>query len=242
LSRIRKYPLSADELARRAARYNDHFFSQLGVDRDVAERLWRTVSEPLGLPTAPHSSIHRLAFAALRVGGFRPRHILELGTAAGHTTRYLSDLFPEATIVTVELPPDDPLFTKIHPEGDRALVNGLQRPNIVSLRMNTLFIAKENLPAFDLIWIDAGHRFPEVAWDHFLCFHNLAPGGWLFSDDVRFPDNRMARKEPGSLAAWSVIEYFNMRQSEQFRFLLKREDLKSFLLDPKYVAYLCKRP
>ena len=233
--------MPAQEARRRAGSYNDEFFGELGVDRSMAEQLDRQVSDRLAQsPKALQPSIHRLAFAALRVSGFRPRHILELGTAGARTTLFLSELFPEASIITVELPDSDPIYGRMHPEGDRGAAKNLERPNVVSLRMNTIFIGREQWPEFDLIWVDAGHCFPEVAWDHFFCFHRLAAGGWLFSDDVRFPGNTETRKRPETLDLWNVLQYFNARQADQFRFLLKREDSDSFLLDPKYVAYLHK--
>ena len=223
------------------AHYNDAFFDDLGVDRRIAEETERRVSEQLGqAPRALALSIHRLAFAALQLSGFRPRHILELGTSGGRTALYLSELFPEATLITVELPESDPIYGQIHSGSDPRHTNSLQRSNVVALRMNTMFIGGQKLPEFDLICVDAGHRFPEVAWDHFFCLHKLAPGGWLFSDDVRFPDNRETRRHPATLDLFRVLEYFNRRQKDQFRFLLKREDRKLFLLDPKYVAYLRK--
>lgn len=237
----RRAHMPAQEAGRLAARHNDSFFEELGVDRGMAEVLNQRISDDLALPPkALSSSIHRLAFAALKISGFAPRHILELGTAGGRTTLFLSELFPEATIRTVELPDSDPIYRQMHPDGDRGAANDLQRLNVVPLRMNTLFLGREKWPDFDLIWLDAGHCFPEVAWDHFFCLHKLATGGWLFSDDLRFPDNRETRKRPATLDLWRVLEYFNARQADQFRFLLKREDPHSFLADPKYVAYLHK--
>ena len=231
---------SSDEVRRQAAHHNDRFFSELGVERATATEVWRRTSGQLGLSTPAAPSIHRLAFAALQVSGFRPRHILELGTSTGQTTLYLSGLFPEATVVTVELPDSDPIYRQWHPRG-RGAAENLRRANIVPLRINTAFIGKENLPEFDLIWLDAGHFFPEVAWDHVYCLQKLAAGGWVFSDDVRFPDNATTRKRPETLDVWTVIEYFNTRQRDQFRFLLKREEPDSFVLDPKYIAYLQKK-
>ena len=230
----------SDDVRRQVANYNDPFFNDLGVDRATATDVWLRTSVQLGLSTSAVPSIHRLAFAALQVSGFRPRHILELGTSTGKTTLYLSALFPEATLVTVELPDSDPIYKRWHPRG-RGAAENLRKPNIVPLRINTAFIEKEKLPEFDLIWLDAGHFFPEVAWDHFYCLQKLTAGGWVFSDDVRFPDNATTRKRPETLDVWTVIEYFNARQRDQFRFLLKREEPDSFVSDPKYIAYLQKK-
>jgi predicted O-methyltransferase YrrM len=236
---------SSDESIRiHVAHYNDYFFKELGVKREAAVKVWREVSDRTGIQRTGNDSIHRLAFAALSVNGFSPRNILELGTDNGDTALYLSELFPEGKIFTVELPDDDPIYLKWHPEGATAhrcgVVKRLARPNITSLIMNTAYLLEENLPDFDLIWLDAGHYFPEVAWDHFFCLHKLAPGGWLFTDDIRLPSNKVTRKRPSTLDAWTVVDYFNARQKDRFGLLLKREDPALFLIDPKFVGFLRK--
>ena len=86
------------------------------------------------------------------------------------------------------------------------------------------------------------HRlaFAALRISGFFSVHKLAPGGWLFTDDVRFPDNRVTRHRPSTLDVWTVIAYFNARLKDQFRFLLQREEPGSILSDPKYIAYLHK--
>jgi len=232
-------------LRTRVAHYNDFFFDELGVTRESAFGLYQEVARRAGIRTGDSESIHRLAFAALRVSGFKPRRVLELGTHLGTTTTYLAELFPEAMVYTVELPPDDPLYPRLHPEGaarhDAVLAERLARSNIITLRVNTVRLQAQDLPDFDLIWLDAGHNFPEVAWDHFFCLHRLAPGGCLFTDDVRLPNNPRVRWDPGRADVYTVIEYFNARQPDQFRLLLKRESPEKFILDPKYVGFVKRK-
>jgi predicted O-methyltransferase YrrM len=222
-------------LVEKVRTYNDSFFRELGVSREEAEQRHKAVMESLGLPVNKRESFHRVIMAALELSGFRPKTVLELGTLKAETTAYLSVLFPEAVIHTVDLPAHDPIFVVHHPEGDQAYVASRQgrdqRQNVVAHRANTAFINRVDLPDFDLIWLDAGHRYPEVAWDHFYCLGKLREGGWLMSDDVVLPENRYSQ-------IYETIEYFSTRMSSKFRYLLKRENVNEYLRKPKYLGIL----
>ena len=234
--------LRAPNAREASARHNDFFFAELGVDRATAEAEYRRICTEIGLARMADDSIHFLAFAALKVAGFRPGTVLELGTATGETTAFLAALFDPAIIHTVELPDDDPIFRRFHGAGAdrRAAAARLDRPNIRAHRVNTAFLSGLGLPDFDLIWLDAGHEFPEVAWDHAFCLGKLRKGGWLLSDDIRPSDNLLFRRQRGALDAFAVTEYLNERQESKFRYLLKREDPRLYVLDRKYVAVLHK--
>jgi hypothetical protein len=135
----------------------------------LAQKLLTRYEEcPICIQTTDTDSIHRLAFAAFRVNGFSRRNILEFGTDSGETTLYCSELFPEAKIFTVELPDNDPIYLKWHPESPAAL-----RPNVAkrlvrpTLRLTTAYLLEEDLPNFRSDLARCGPLFPEVAWDHF---------------------------------------------------------------------------
>ena len=222
-------------------KHNDFFFNELGVKREACEKEFQRAMREAGIEINQKESFHRLAFAALAVSGFPPANILELGTNKGETSKYLSCLFPNAKIYTVELPLDDPLYigetgigAHMWPGTEDKLQKSIENKNIVSIRINTAFLHEQDFPKFDLIWVDAGHRYPEVAWDHFFCIQHLSPGGWLFSDDVYKPSDRP--NQP----IYEVIDYYNKRMPAKFQFLLKREDAYQFVKRPKYLAYFHK--
>lgn len=221
-----------------AARHNDFFFAELGIERAAAEAMHREACSRVGRAREWNESIHFLAFAALKAAGFRPDDVLELGTASGETTEYLAALFDGAAVYTFELPDDDPIFRRFHgTDTERRTAEArINRPNIRARRANTAFLSRMDLPDFDLIWLDAGHEFPEVAWDHAFCLAKVRPGGWILSDDIRPGDNLLYGGRPGASDAFTVIEYFNARQDAKFRYLLKREDPRLYVLDRKYVA------
>jgi predicted O-methyltransferase YrrM len=228
------------DVRRHVVCFNDFFFAELGIDRSAAEAVYRAAAAKVGFAAGEGDSIHRLAFAALAASGFMPQTVLELGTSHGETTEFLAEIFPASQIFTIDLPDDDPLYRRMHPQGNVRndnVARRLARPNITAIRKNTVFVQTLDLPKFDLIWVDAGHHFPEVAWDHFFCMDRLNPGGWLFTDDVMLPDNPLARKRPEILDVWRVIDYFNQRLDPGFRLLLKRESVRQYFVNVKYVGF-----
>jgi predicted O-methyltransferase YrrM len=234
------HPRAVRDLASIRAR-NDELFEQLGVPRGEVEKLCSDTLASLGREFRPRKeSIHYLAFAALRASGFAPENVLEVGTYRGETTQYLAQLFPKAKLFTIELPEDDPLISEYHTEkerADRVAAELRALPQVATLRINTVDLQRQDFPAFDLVWLDGGHYFPEVAWDHFYCVDHLAPGGWLFSDDVILPGGRFY-DQPEHLDVHKVLEYIGTRRQQDFGLLVKREDPLRYQVSPKYVAYL----
>jgi len=228
----------------RIVTFNDFFFAELGVERQAALDLHDDICRRCDILARPTESRQRLFFAALKLSGFAPRAILEIGTEHGETAQFLGELFPGTQITTVNLPTDDPIFAAWHPEGDathlETVATRLTAPNIDELRANTLWLGAQDLPIFDLIWLDGGHAYPEVAWDHFYCLHRLAPGGWLFSDDICLPKGRRVRQDPANGHTHDVITYINARLDPGFRLLLKRDAVSEPLADAKYISVLHK--
>lgn len=233
-----------DDVVHKARRANDAFFSMLGVDQQAVRRRHRELSAALGLRTDDDESVHRLAFTALQMSGFDPADILELGTLHGEATIHLAALFPRATIHTVELPPDDPLLATWHHDNAKRDADMTARfasySNIRQIRANTFDLPALDLPLFDLVWLDAGHHYPEVAWDHAYCLGRLRAGGWLLSDDIMVPDGRDPALRNEDFAPFRVIEYVKARKPWANGLLLKRENPKRYLQNRKYIAWFHK--
>ena len=234
-----------------ASTWNDHFFNTLGIERSDAEKLLEETrkkiplyEEDVHVKSQKQQSTHLLAFAALNVAGFSPKNILEIGTYLGFTTCLLSHLFPESNIYTAALPADDPVFDDYHilnGQGvDKVFEQRLARPNITVMKKNSGFLWEENLPDFDLIWLDDGHQYPVVAWDHFYSLSKLASEGWLFSDDIVRPDEDERSEEDPRFDAYHTVEYYSNRLKNKFEYLLKREDASTYMYAKKYIAYLKK--
>jgi len=218
------------------------FLDFLGLDYERAQQLAEAVCTKNDIRYSRlYSSSHFLAFASLKASGFTPKNILEIGTGSGQTTRVLADLFPKANVHTIELPLSDPIYGENAGGFNQEQRNQfLDLPRITAHSCNSAFMFDIDLPDFDLIWLDGGHVFPEVAWDHFYCLSKLRPGGWVFTDDIRFPDNPLYRIYEGSTDAYETLAYYAKRTTHRSFFLIKRTDLHRNLFDPKYVAALHK--
>ena len=222
--------------------YNNFFFEEISVSREDSVSLYKETVDGLNFEFRGdrdfQQCFHRIAFAALAVSGFRPKNILELGTNRGETAMFLSRLFPNADIVTVELPSDDPIYKNISAESAQMIEERNQMcadlTNVTCYRLNTAFLANLDLPDFDLIWLDAGHHYPEIAWDHFYCLSKLSPNGYLFSDDVILPNNK--GRDGNSI--YELMEYYSDRlPNGRFKYLLMRESAFYYIHKLKYIGY-----
>lgn len=167
-------------------------FAACGWDIDAAVGSVNAFNRSTGRPAFDprRDSVHLLMIAAaLQRSGVE--RVLELGTFTGETAALIAALAPKAEIVTVDLPegafayehyvelgsPDRETFLRVR---DRNLAS----PNIRFVRADSFLLSPRDLGEFDLVWVDAWHRFPNVAWDIHLAYHVCRPGGFVLCDDV----------------------------------------------------------
>jgi predicted O-methyltransferase YrrM len=94
---------------------------------------------------------------------------------------------------------------------------------------------------FDLVWIDGGHLYPEIAWDICNAYHRVRKGGFLMCDDI-IVHPRGVRDAYVSPDAHQVLQYLVTRTSDHLELYLKRLGA-TWSSDPrarKYVALLNK--
>lgn len=121
-----------------------------------------------------------------------PRMIFEFGTAFGHGTVLLADAAPDdATVHTVDVP-DDYLPTLGHLSPDMIGQEFSSRPayekKIVQHRADLAhFDVSPYRSAVDLLFVDDGHTYEDVARDSRLAREMLAPGGCIIWDDYAPP-------------------------------------------------------
>ena len=227
-------------------------FISAGLDREAATAKLSRYLRALGVEdynaSGTMASIHWLLFAALaHKQGFR--RILEIGTFDGLTTALLARLFPGSEIVTVDLPSSDPILASTYTRDtesaardyERRLAANTAAPGIQTLRINSFFVPSKVDGMFDLIWVDGGHLYPEIAWDLCNAWNRLNPNGILMCDDVITHVNglRDAYVSPDSYA---VLSYITARTGEKCWYFLKRES-PQWAADPrkrKFVAFLQK--
>jgi predicted O-methyltransferase YrrM len=195
-------------------------------------------------------SIHWIIFACL--SDHSPiliRRILEIGTFDGETTSILSKLFPNSEIVTVDLPENDPILRSSYARHDDLKFRdfkikqtaNLEEKNIKALSVNSFFLPREVDGQFDLIWVDGGHLYPEIAWDLCNAYNFCSPNGFIMVDDV-IMHPRGFRDAYVSPSSFKVIKYLTLREQVDEFYFLKRNSARwsSVPRRRKFVALLRK--
>ncbi len=226
-------------------------FSSLGLDYIEAEKkLNKILMETIGRNYSRNDdSIHLLLFSALSIKRQYSR-ILEIGTSAGQFTKFLSLMFPESKIVTVDLPIDDPLLRNLYNRDNedvykaflKAQEKNTDSSNIELIRANSFFLPEKINNTFDLIWVDGGHLYPEIAWDLCNAYHLCKTDGCILYDDVILSQKPIKDKYVSN-DSYKVIEYLCDRSKSSASYFLKRLSPKwnSKPIDRKHVAFIEKR-
>ncbi len=146
-------------------------------------------------------SQHWVFFAG--IPAMRQPRILEIGTYRGVFTRVLSALFPDSEIVTCDLPDDSPTFNASYDRSDPGerltfladrAANLERLSNVTFIQQNSFMLPGLELGAFDLVWVDGGHDYPDVAWDVCNAWHMLAADGFLLVDDLYLDPRALNRR------------------------------------------------
>jgi predicted O-methyltransferase YrrM len=212
-------------------------FVGAGLDPDAGrDRLNNVLLDLSGKPfdhVGGTDSVHWLLFACLSLTdwGKGVRDILEIGTFRGKTTVVLKALFSEARIVTCDLPDADPILASSYRRNDPAALaeykqtrdSRVKQDGIRFVEANSFFLPERAPGPYDLIWMDGGHLYPEVAWDMCNAWHMCRPGGLILCDDV-YTDPKGGDGIYGSTAGFTVLEYVSRRTGAQPTHYLKREN------------------
>jgi predicted O-methyltransferase YrrM len=231
------------DAAREAAYEVASHFSALSWDAragcELLDAYLATLSRPAYNPR--RDSVHLLALTAA-VALLKPTRILELGTFTGFTTGLLAAVAPAAEIITVDLPDGAPGYehyvSKV--SGGRDAFEAERDKNLASrniqfLRCDTFMLSPTALGVFDLVWVDAWHSFPNVAWDTYLGYHVCRPGGFLLCDDVEFnkrEGNSLSGPDGGHVARY--IQSLGLAP----RLLIKRMRLAYLENDREFCKYV----
>ena len=211
-----------------------------------------TLLPHLGIPGTFHedmcenASQHWLALAA--IAPEKVRRILEIGTFSGDTSAFLSALFPHAQIVTCDLPDDSPRYIasygRQNAEKKLALEKKRQQnlaaENITFIQKNSFLLPGYISGPFDIIWMDGGHTYPDVAFDLCNAWHMLADDGILLCDDIYIPQQSDAAKNYDSYHVFAPLIQDNIID---VNYMAKRLcAAPSLELDGKMIAAVKKIP
>lgn len=192
-------------------------FEKMGWDYKKAIERTNTILPLLGMAGPFHedmcenASQHWLALAA--VAPEKVRRILEIGTFSGDTAAFLSALYPHAQIVTCDLPDDSQRYISSYgrqnPDKKRTLeeqrAKNLKADNITFIQKNSFLLPQYISGPFDIIWMDGGHTYPDVAFDLCNSWYLLADDGILLCDDVFIPQPPDSSKNYDSYNVFSPL-------------------------------------
>ena len=230
----------------------DEKFNHYGFDRHLAisriDQILKELGQDEYLLQVHMASVHWLLFAAIAQNK-NIETILEIGTFDGQTTLLLSKIFPDAKIITIDLPDEDPIFQSSYQRENDAYrmeflkkqVGNTSGENIKLLKKNSFFLNEIVKEQFDLIWVDGGHLYPEISWDICNAYHLCKSGGWIMFDDI-IP-NKKFKQDAANSDSYDVLEYIKARIKSNITYFLKR-DKPEFSANPhkrKYVALMQKR-
>lgn len=228
-------------------------FSKLGIDENKSEKhLNKILNKKIGRNYNPAiDSVHWKLFSGISLLKKDIKEILEIGTYDGFFTKILSELFPDAKITSIDLPLNDPLMKNFYGRNDDALINKfikIQKSNTKSKNINVIktnsffFNSKiESNTKYDLIWVDGGHLYPEIAWDLCNAYNRLNSNGLMCCDDIIRTDENFKTKYVSN-ESWKVLNYLDERIDNKNIYFLKRSNGKSYCykFSRKYVSCLLK--
>ncbi len=213
------------------SKYRDLGVNYVQGQKKLEETLNKTI-DPL------ETSSHMIFFSALSAATTNISSILEIGTFRGETTNLLSKLFPTGHITTIDLPVSDPIYRNSYLGArgnatrqeayNKTLTQNLSPNNVSFIETNSFFLLSFLDRKFDLIWLDGGHFYPEIAWDACQAYWLCRPGGMIIFDDVLL-DPKARTTDKLSRAVFEVVTYIVNRTDCKVTYLLKR-------LNPKYHA------
>ena len=166
---------------------NEHLISRFGYDKNYIKEVFRKNNLNYH---GKQLSWHYHIFAALKKENLK---ILEIGTYNGEFTRFLSNVYNDSIIYTIDLPENDERFINTYERSElnerEIFLNirnkNLKNKNIKFIEMDSINLTKKfEEEYFDLIWIDGDHHDPQVSLDIKSSIKLIKKDGIFCCDDI----------------------------------------------------------
>lgn len=235
--------INQDDLSSQENDYLEYGFDRklavLTLNKTLNKIYGKNYSEDMGM-----WSEHLVLFAAIKNKFPNIKKILEIGTFDGQSSRILSDLFPNSSITTLDLPAQHIEEKKIYQyaQKDNHMEN-CRNENLAKCK-NVKFVQSTSLSLFmdtssyDLIWIDGAHGYPVVSIDIANSIRMSSPNGLILCDDV-YLYSRYNDSIYQSTASYETLLEFQESGFIEFSLFLKRIG-KIHTYNKKYVALVKK--
>ena len=218
--------------------YNFNIFNKIGLTNNILQ-----FSHNEKKINNPKLSFHYdIVFALGSKFKNKNINILEIGTYEGEFANFLSNVFPDGNIFTVDLPSDDKKFKQDYSRTDEKKLNkhlnlrnkNLSCDNIFFEEIDSLnLLSKFKEKKFDIIWIDGDHHSPQVQFDIFQAIKLSSLGTIILVDDI------IKKKYLGkytSKESFEAIEYLGKKNCLKTEYFLKRTHFFNLVLK-KYISY-----
>jgi len=176
----------------------ERYFSYLGIRFEDAEKRLHeaTGGDCLYFKSESGQQLEALIFSAISIYKQEVRTILEIGTGRGDNTVILAFLFPDALIHTFDLPKEDRDYNTLawrKCSEENTFKEKIVHERIVFHEKNSFYMPTEDLPKFDLVYVDGGHSYPVIAWDAMYAYNMTNPNGFIVFHDYNRPNNDPTR-------------------------------------------------
>ena len=120
------------------------------------------------------------------------KNILEIGTYNGEFTLFLSNIFKNSKIYSIDLPKNNKRFINSYNRDNREDMNNfleirkknINTKNIIFREISSKYILNIFKKKFDLIWIDGDHLNPQVSQDIMSSLSLIKNNGFIVCDDI----------------------------------------------------------
>ena len=192
----------------------------------------------------PRLSWHYHLFLGLKqYFGNKKINILEIGTFDGNFSNFISKVYDESHITTIDLDESENQFINTYGREEKEKLDkflklrnkNLNRKNINFIKLNSLNIKKYfNEKKFDLIWVDGDHLNPQVTIDIINSLDLLSSDGIICTDDVII-DEKLKKNKYTSSEGFITLKHLEDNGLIKNYYLIKRIRVKNANLK-KYVS------
>ena len=175
--------------------------------------------------------------------GNKKINILEIGTYNGNFSSFISKLYDESYITTIDLDESDNQFINTYGREEKEKLDeflklrnkNLNRKNINFIKLNSLNIKKYfKEKKFDLIWVDGDHLNPQVTIDIINSLDLLNNDGIICTDDV-IMDIKFKKSKYVSNEGYFTLKHLEDNGLIKNYYLIKRIRMRNANLK-KYVS------
>ena len=212
------------------------YFDKLNLSRENGVNIFENLVKEKIIIKNLMSSEHQVLLSSISCSEKMYKNILEIGTFDGENAYFLSKIFPDSKITTLDLDDNDESFVKSYNRNDEQNRKEfcLKRDKILSSskniefkKMNSLNLCNVKDEMFDLIWVDGAHGYPFVSMDIANAIRLLSFDGLLLCDDILKIKPILQDNMYHSIAGYESFVALQNAKVLKFDLVFKRLDVKN---------------